>query len=336
MTKQDEFQPADISWEDLDKKTAGVSWFWKGWIPNGQVTLLVGDVESGKSATALDIVGSVTDDGQMEDGQVIVTGKAVWVDTEDHAAENLDRAKAWGLDLSKIRHIDNFDVFNARSLELLEKMMADPEVRICVVDSFGGAIHDDTKPEASKFIRDLVGIASRTGKAVVVIHHPRKRSLQFEERGVITLDRVRGTSRLVQFARSVLAIDRPDQTLPDVHRFRAIKLNGGMKSKPLGFEVRQRNSDPEHFDLLWTTAPGVKRQGNKITAAIAILTTALALGPVPISQLKTLAKGSRTPWRSFQRARVIMLVTLVRVPEGDKSVWAWSLPPLKSPGQVGI
>ena len=139
-------QPTSTTWADMDRKIAPVEWDWKGWLPRGMVVILAGACDSGKSMLALRIAASYIrgdpwPDGTCSDGS---RGEVVWCETEAAHACNLERAKAWGLPIEKIRTpfreaLRDIRLDNADDLEALRSKAADPNVRLVVVDSLSAS-----------------------------------------------------------------------------------------------------------------------------------------------------------------------------------------------------
>ena len=95
---------------------------------------------------------------------------------------------------------------------LLEAAFRD-DIRLIVVDSLRGAHRGrENDSDLISLVGWLAAMARDTGKPVLLTHHLRKRSQGEGEE--VTLDRIRGTSAILQPARVVWALDRPDPTDP--------------------------------------------------------------------------------------------------------------------------
>lgn len=322
-------KPKIKTWQDRDAELSGITWLWKGWFPNGMVTLVCGRVGAAKSATLLDLSREITEGGDFPDGKPAQQGKVVWVDLEGTEGMNQERAKSWNIDLTKLIEITNFQIGNPAAIEALETAAAIPDVRLIVIDSLGAAVVDESKPETMLFVLKCAEIAKKNDIAVAILHHPRKLS-QWESQGVITLDRVRGSSKIVQFARSVIAIDFPDPAQPLRRRWNPLKLSPLALPEPLGFDINQRVQDPDHFDVFWTTAPSKPKREGPREVAINLLMVALDKGPKPIEDLKKLSTTAQISWRTMKRARTDIGIVTVKMP-GSQEL-AWSLPAVQHSG----
>jgi hypothetical protein len=198
-----------VTWEGMQGVIGPVTWSWEGWLPDGFVTILAGVSGEGKSQVALHIVrcfttGSPWPDGKLFAGEV---GAALWCEAESAQALNLDRGIRWKLPMDKIYApledpLMDIKIDSPEHQEKIERCASRPEVKIIVVDSLRGAHRrDENSSESVGVVLWLAELAKRTGKPILVLHHLRKKSK--DEHGEITLDRLRGSSALVQPAREI-------------------------------------------------------------------------------------------------------------------------------------
>lgn len=98
------------------------------------------------------------------------------------------------------------------------------DVCLGVVDSLWGTSQgNDRDAEIGLTTKWLAQQARDTGKPILLSHHLRKRGMfDLDE---ITLDRVRGSSTIVQTARLVWALDAPHPDAPERKRLSVIKPN---------------------------------------------------------------------------------------------------------------
>ena len=115
-----------------------------------------------------------------------------------------------------------------------------PDVKIIVVDSLGGADPTAEKStEDAKSINWLAALARDCQKPILLTHHLRKRGM-LDTEGEVDLDRVRGISTILQYARVIWAIDTPDLTNKETKRLSVIKSNLGKKPDPIGFTINEK------------------------------------------------------------------------------------------------
>ena len=312
------------TWADLAKHLPAIQWEWPGWIPRGLLTLLVGASGEGKSALALALAACVTQGRQWPDGTPVRNpGAVVWAETESAQAVNLDRAQAWKLPLDRIHMprvndiLETIQLDTAEGWASLEEVCRRPDVRLVIVDSLSGAHRrDENSAEIRDLLTRLASLAQAAGLAVVVVHHLRKRGLF--DGGKVDLDRVRGSSVIVQWARVVLAIDRPNAEYePDRVRLCQIKNNLARFPEPLGFEITDAGV---HFG----EAPQEPKAETQLDKATDLLKALLAREPVPSTRLQEEAEGAGVAWTTLKRAKEILGVVAVR--DGKTGRWSWALP----------
>jgi RecA/RadA recombinase len=234
---------------DLRKKVKSVRWHWRSWLPEGFVTVLVGEPGVGKSMFGLWLVKTLTAGERMPwpDGAPgpAKPGEVIWCDTEASQAILMDRIESFGLDQERIMmpsYGDPFvtiDLTHAQGRAVLKQMVEDNKPRLVVVDSLVGS-HDGDESSArdmKKVMQFLAELARDSGIAILVIHHLRKRGVN--DGPEINLDRVRGSGTITSYARMVLGID----TVNDAIRVSVVKSNLAKKPKPLGMTITETGLD---------------------------------------------------------------------------------------------
>lgn len=311
------------TWAALEKLIGPVSWAWPGWLPEGMLTLIVGQSGEGKSQLLLRIMacalmGSCWPDGAQFKGE---WGEVVWCEAEAAQALNLSRAKKWELPLSKIRTplvnpILDIRLDDEQHQAAIEQQARRPEVKMIGVDSLRGAIGgDENAGEISGVVQWLARLARDTGKPVLLIHHLRKRGLLDVGGDGISLDRVRGSSTIVQHARVVWAVDVPDPLTINRKRLSCIKNNLARFPEPVGFEIHDKG-------LEFVDAPEVPRRETAQGRAGDLLLSLLADGRMRSTEIKEHVEGAGLSWASAKKAKLRM--GIVAVKEGP--TWYWALP----------
>jgi len=310
------------TWAHLDQHLPTIGWEWSSWLPKGLLTLLVGSPGEGKSALALALAGRLIRGTTWPDGAAIgEPAFVVWCETESAQAVNLNRARSWGLPLSRIlmprsNHLlDTIQLDTAAGWEALESVCRRPGVRLLVVDSLSGAHQgDENSAELRNLLRALAGLAQSTDLALLVIHHLRKKGL-FDS-GKIDLDRVRGSSVIVQWARVVLAIDRPNsEHEPDKVRLSQIKNNLAPFAQPLGFEISEEG-------LAFGDPPQEPHTETQLDRASDLLLSVLAHGPVSANDVYAEGEGAAISKVTLKRAKKKLGIVALR----QDNRWLWSLP----------
>lgn len=309
------------TWKEQADLLPTIRWAWKGWLPAGFMTIVVGAPDIGKSAFMLALAKSITTGASFPDGTLPVQdeGKVVWVDTESSEALNHKRAREFGVDLEDIIvptiHNEMFTDLNLddeRTWMAIDVAISQPEVKLVVIDSLGGSVMDENKPIAKITMKRLGMLARDFQIPVVVVHHPRK--LNLGEHDEITLDRVRGHSGIIQFARSIIAIEKPDPH-SETRRSKVIKLNLGIKPEPVGFSWINDT-------IVWDKPPIAPKQETVVDRAAEFLRAFLNDGRRRATDVYDEGTEAGHSKRSLQRAKEALGINPVK----DEGVWWWSLP----------
>jgi hypothetical protein len=235
---------------------------------------------------------------------------------------NLDRARRWGLPLDHIVNplgdpLAEFELDNENHRDALKQKAHYGDTRLIVIDSLSGAHKGREKDSAMmQLVKHLAELARDTGKPILCTHHLRKRGLLD---GVeLDLDRVRGSSAIVQPARIVWAIDIPDALMPESRRLSVIKSNLAKFPEPVGFVIGDDG-------VFFTDAPEAPRVETVADKAADLLLAILADGPMETRQVQEEAIGAGISWPSMTRAKKRLGIKAVK----SGKVWHWGLPARK-------
>lgn len=311
------------TWADLADVLGPVKFDWEPWLAPGFLTLIAGASGNGKSILALRIagcylLGQPLPDEHEFDGSV---GSILWAEAEAAQALNLERATKWGYPLEKILtpfpadpllDINLNDPAHIAHLSIMAEL---PEVKLIVVDSLSGAnLHrKESDTEVMKITAWLAGLARDLNKPIILTHHlNKKREFDLDE---VTLDRVRGSSGIVQHTRIVWAVDTPDRTNQDRKRLSVIKNNFAKFPEPIGMEINDRGID-------FGDPPEAPRQETQVGKAVDLLLALLCDKPIKASQLEQEAKGAGISWRTINAAKKEIGIVSKRCSDG----WYWGLP----------
>lgn len=319
--------PKDLSkargWNRLSHQHSEILWDWKGYIPRGYLTMLVGMSGIGKSLVLLRLCGCYTNGWKYPDGSLYKgePGMVLWGEGEAAQSLNLVRAIEMGIDTSKMLSMfdDPFIDFNMENrkhnLELA-RLANFKAVKLICIDSYSG-VHagDENNSEMNQNIKFLATLARDIQKPIILTHHLRKKS-QFEK-NIITLDRVRGSSSIVQTARVVIAIDQPDPTSPK-KRLNVIKSNLSAFPKPIGFIITGKGIE-------FSPAPTELLTVSELDRAKDFLKKTLDNGPVDADLIYKLAKDEELAERTLDNAKSVLKIKSDRV-GGSDGKWQWKLP----------
>jgi len=316
---------AGSTWADMAQVIGPVTWDWRPWLPTGLLSILAGESGTGKSILALRLAGCFLRGDPWPDGTPYTgqKGKVLWCEAEAAQALNLERANAWGLPKDSILTplddaLEDIRLDNPDHLAALTAHAHRPDVRLVVIDSLSG-LHgnDENKTEMLQTVKQVAELARDSGKPILLTHHLRKRGL-FDMGDAITLDRLRGSSAIVQTARLVWALDVPNPTQPDARRLSVIKSNLARFPEPVGLTIGDRG-------VIFGKAPEPPKHETAQDKAADLLLALLGSGPVPSTDLKEEIEGAGVSWFAAQRAKERL--GIVAVKQGGR--WLWSLPALE-------
>ncbi|MCG6533422.1 MAG: AAA family ATPase [Syntrophales bacterium LBB04] len=312
----------EYTFQDLESLIGPIQWAWKGWLPLGLLTIVASEPGIGKSALALRLAASVIlglpwPDGKTYDGS---TGSILWCESEAAQAINLERAKQWGIPLTKIKlpMLDNplvdVQLDNTTHRNAVQNAAQREDVRFIVVDSLRGCHRlDENGSESIEIVMWLAKLARDTCKPVLLTHHLRKKS-NFDGDSV-NLDRLRGSSAIIQPARMIWAMDTPDPELPDHKRLSVIKSNISKFPEPIGFIIN--GNGPEFGE-----APDPPQKDNLLTQVKGRLIAMLNKQPLPATDVFEAIEADGISKITIKRAKQALKIVVFRKDEQ----WFWSLP----------
>jgi len=203
---------------DLQYAVGEISWFWENWIPNEMVTLLAGEPGTGKSHIALWLCKIAAEGLALPDGQVLPPRRTIFVDAEAGQVISKGRCEEMSIPLSNvyIPNLDNDtlaqpDLDNPSHKEQLWNMVEDVKPSLIVIDSMGGIKSggENRKEEMQPTMLYLTQLVRNRGCGIIIIHHLNK--TKREEGEEITMNHLRGSTAIAQFARSILFLSKRPQ-----------------------------------------------------------------------------------------------------------------------------
>jgi phage/plasmid primase-like uncharacterized protein len=166
-----------------------IEWLWRPWIPLGAITLLDGDPGLGKSTITIDLAARVTRGWAMppvggtsadSPGGVLLLG----------AEDNLEyttrpRLDAAGADVSRVHALEAIQTAEGErppvlpwDLSLVERMIAERDVRLVVVDPFmaflDGELDAHRDQDVRRCMHRLKLLAEKFNVAILIIRHLNK------------------------------------------------------------------------------------------------------------------------------------------------------------------
>ncbi|MFC2079178.1 AAA family ATPase [Candidatus Bipolaricaulota bacterium] len=312
-------RPPSLRLSDLNSM-AEVDWLWDGWIPKGALTLVVGETGVGKSWLSCYFIACATGVLEWPSDASTLKHKVCLLETESMSAEYGRRLVRMGLreDSGLILPFrEEEGKWYVPQLpddleELVEPFVVDGGPWVVVVDSLSGA-HSlkENKSEMRSLLQALSTFADKHGVPVIAMHHLNKATGQHGS--LLTLDRVRGSSTITQFSRSVIGLE--PQTQDGRVHVHSLKSTFAKKPEPFGFRINEKGTveicDP----------PEVKKSKAKIEYAVEFLRDKLETeGPMKAKAILSSGLDEGFNETTLRRARERLQVT------SDRG--KWTLPSL--------
>lgn len=305
--------PNYISLREIRDYFGSVTWEWEGYIPVGHITLLAGESGVGKSWLLAYLIAAHLGIQPYPTGYGVGAGNRVLlVETEELRGVYAERLASLGVPDDAVILPGSDPTYTpaiARDEAMLMDIAQSMGCSMIVVDSLsGGHSLEENSAEMRSVLLVLARMASALNVPMLVAHHTRKKGA-FES-AEITLDRVRGSSAIVQFARSVLGLWKPDPNFNTV-RVESLKSSFAKKPAPFGFTISEDG-------LTFTDAPEVPREPTAVDKAIEFLRVRLAREPKRYQELQEAAESEGISKNSLYKAKEALGVITIN--------GKWSLP----------
>jgi putative DNA primase/helicase len=196
-----------------DVEPVEVRWLWRGRIPMGRITLLVGRPGEGKSFVTMDWAARVSTGTAWPDGEPCERGSVLIVSAEDDPADTIrPRLDAHHADVSRIHVLSavrrvgedggSFErCFTLADLPDLEAAIKTHRPALIIIDPIGsymgGEVDSHRDTEVRSVLAPVAALAAKYGVAVVVVAHRRKSA------GDIADDLAMGSRAFTGIARAV-------------------------------------------------------------------------------------------------------------------------------------
>ena len=210
-----------------------VKWLWKPYLPAGKITILRGNPGEGKTMLALSIIAALTTGaplfGEDEQREPVC---CIYQSAEDGIADTIKpRLEAAGADCSKVRIIDESKSSLSFTDDRIEQAIVQTNAKLLVLDplqAYLTGVDMHRANEVRPAFHALMGIAERTGCAILLIEHLNKM------KGLKAIHRGLGSVDITGAARSVLLLSKPKSDEPEVY-LAPVKNNVGEMGQTLVF-----------------------------------------------------------------------------------------------------
>ena len=331
------FRPRILGRCLADVEPTLIRWVWEKRIPRGRLTVIAGDGGTGKSHATLSIAAILSVGGPWPDqpGKRFDPASTLLISSEDDASDTIrPRLDRSGADCSRIHLVEAVERTEGGGLEYfsllsdmgaLEAKIEAVGARLCIVDPVTAHVAGaDTHRDAS--VRGILGplacVASRADCAVVTILHTNKGS------GTKAAHRVSGSLGFTNAARMCWIIGaHPDD---DTRRLMLpYKHNIIERPSGIGFQIIEGavRWSPEPIDIeADQLLANDNESGSERAKAVDWLVEYLALGPMPVAEIKSAAEAHCISWRSIERAKRVAGVISQREGYGKAGRFTWKLP----------
>jgi putative DNA primase/helicase len=335
----DHSEPEIWTFEDIEPELDEISWLWPNWLPQGFLAMLVGTDGVGKSKFAMRMAQSVLlkypwPDGAPWNPQAMlgVSQEVMFIDTEGSQRINMSRIRELNLPSNKIYWFKDprteeklaevaFD--DPLAWSRFEKTLKHRRPALVILDALRGLVSGDENSSRDMARLKVLASVSRDVRCVMLmLHHIGKPRPDFPG-GEVNMDRIRGSTAIRQFCRSIIAIDEPDPT-SDRKRVHVLKLNVGEKPNPLGMD----HDGPARVQFT-PVVPTAPHKETVVDQVCELLLNLLERGPMPQSEVREQVEAAGFSWPSATKAR--QRLGIIARPEGNvdgkRGVkrWLWSL-----------
>lgn len=212
--------------------------------------------------------------------------------------------------------LDDFRADDPDHFKRMEDLIELERPPLVIVDSLRGAHRgNENSSEMLEIMSRLAGLARDFNVALLIVHHLRKLNMiEQKNHAKVTLDRVRGSSAIVQLCRVIWAIDQPDPG-SEYKRLSVIKSNLGRFPEPLGFWITDHGVE-------WGEAPTEPHVETATDRAVDYLKDALRRGARDAVDLFDEADQLGISSSALKREKSHLGVPSIK----ENGHWKWSLP----------
>jgi hypothetical protein len=311
-----------------------ILWLWERYIPRGDLTLMTGDGQAGKSTVICDLAARLSI-GRPLIGESISRRQPekTWLLSSEDSAEDtiIWRLENQGADLSNVYVDDQRVLFTPPTLRELHTTIQANAISLCVIDTLTTWLGDDVDMnranEVTNWLEPLRRIAKDTGCAFLMVRHRRKGGPQDNK-----LHAGMGSVGFTATVRSeLMAIDKND----GYRTLERSKGNVGAPPPVLCYTIDPHPQGPTLPGVLrWCEeftfsgqGPAPSRIPAKLASARQFLFDVLKDGPAAANELLRLAAEQGISEATLKKAKQGLALSSRIGKE-----WVWELDPKGKPG----
>lgn len=283
---------------DLRRFFGSIQWAWQWWVPIGHITMIAGNTGIGKSWLAAAYIGALTGCMPWPDGTPASEPRRVLLlETESFRGPWAERLEILGIPDELVITPSEDPTFVPdllRDEKLILQVAREQNCGAMLTDSLsGGHALDENSQEMKQLLGKLAHWGALLSMPITTVHHARKRASH--ESSKMTLDRVRGSSAITQFCRTVVGLWQPEEGFGKPVRADMIKTN--FKPQPsFGFTLSDDGID-------FGQAPEEAQEVTAVDRAVEFLQVELREEPQPYGDLLERAEPQGISKNSLYRAR---------------------------------
>jgi hypothetical protein len=295
------------------------------YVPEGQITLMVGNPGDGKTFTSIAISADITVGRSHFFAERREPRNVLYLGNEDPASILRNRFDRAGGDPSRIWFESVERAVALRDVAGIEAAIKRHEVALVVIDTitthFGTGADFHKASDVAAVISPVAAMAQRTGAAVIGLMHLSKSSQS------TTLYRVQGSVAFAGAARSVLAIGL-DPSDPSKKVMAHLKSNGAPKGQSHAFQITDGRvvwggTSGLSADDILAPVP-ITEDRSELDFALEFLREALSQGSRDAADVKAEAKSEGVSERTLKRAKAVLKIeSRKKAMDGG---WIWCLP----------
>lgn len=330
-------------------KIKSIDWLWPQRIACGKLCLIVGNPGVGKSQLTAKITATITTGGEFPDQCRSPKGKVIFISAEDDAADTIvPRLTAAGADLELVNiiaYVLSGDASSRKEIgfcltahlsELEDLIIELGDIAAIVIDpitAYLGKMDSNNNSDVRSILSALSKLAEKYNIAIICISHNNKNASQQ------AIHRAIGSIGFVAACRSAYVVMK-DNDDEEKRLFLPLKNNNGNDKTGLAFRIESVlvSENIETSKVVWLDESITKTADEVMSSSLVpqdksaleeaeeFLGLVLEKGPLPSTEIKSLAKTEDVSNSTLLRAKDKLGIKVFRKGFGKGSQSFWALP----------